>query len=147
MLFISHSSVDNEFVKRLAKDLRELGLNVWLDAFDIPPDADWNASIQDALGRATRVLVVWSKSSVVSPEVYTEVFQARAKGKTIIQVTIEDCKRPSLFDRLQNIVFHQNYAEAFDTLVSFLPVLRKRQRLAELMQILPHNPYPSLPRL
>jgi hypothetical protein len=147
MLFISHSSVDSEFAKRLAKDLRELGLEVWLDAFDIPPDADWNASIQQALGRATQLLVVWSKSSVISSEVFAEVYRAWAEGKPIIQVSVEDCKPPAHFDQKQHIDFRHDYASAFESLISFLPVLRKKQRLAELMRLLPHNPYPLLPRL
>jgi len=143
--FISHSSVDAEFAEILARDLEARGVDVWLDVSNIEPNSDWNESIQSALTNSHYILVIWSKNSVISPEVLAEVFQARAAGKKIIQVFIDDCKRPAVFDRLQNIDFRGNYEEALEKLLGFLPIIRREQRLEELRQLLPDNPYPSVP--
>jgi len=69
LLFISHSSADNEFVKKLSADLKERDISIWLDLLDIEPGSDWNESIQTALSNCTYLLVVWSKASVISPAV------------------------------------------------------------------------------
>lgn len=147
IIFISHSSSDTEFATRLAKDLINRGLHVWLDVFDIAPGSDWNLSIQEALTHSKYVLIVWSKASVISSEVLAEVFQAKAAGKLIIQVFIDDCKRPAQFDRLQNIDFRLDYDEAFSKLFDFFPIARRKQRLKELESVLPANTYPTIPRL
>jgi TIR domain len=146
-IFISHSSLDLDFSKRLARDLKTHGMNPWLDSFDIPPDSDWNTCIQEALIRSAYCVVIWSKNSVASPEVLAEVFQAKAEGKQIIQVSIEDCKRPTQFERIQNIDFRPGYDEAFATLLSFLPIARRKQRLRELKKLIPDNRFPEIPRL
>jgi len=147
MIFIAHSSLDTGFAKTLARDMKQSGVDVWIDVIDIAPNTDWNASIQEALARSHYLLVIWSKSSVISPEVLAEVFQSKSENRQIIQVFKEDCKRPAQFDRLQSIDFQQAYDEAFENLLSFLGKRGKRQRLEELQQVMPYNPYPSVPEL
>lgn len=146
-IFISHSHSDADFAKRLALDLNRRGVDVWLDVLDIEPGADWNSSIQDALKSSPYLLVIWSKSSVISAEVLAEVFQAKVEGKQIIQVLIDDCKPPSQFDRIQNIDFRQRYDDALQVLLNFLPIGRRTQRLKELGVIMPYNPYPTIPKM
>lgn len=146
-LFISHSSSDADFAKRLAWDLRTAGICVWLDVLDIEPGADWRSSIEDALAKSSQLLVVWSRVSVCSPEVLIEVLEAQKQGKLILQAMIDDCKRASVFDQFQNIDFRHNYDEALGRLFEFLPTGRRAQRAKELAEILPANPYPSLPRM
>jgi hypothetical protein len=145
IIFISHSSADVDFSKRLATDLTKGGARAWLDVLDIEPDSDWGLSIQEALARCSNLLVVWSKMSVVSSEVLAEVFEAKANGKQILQVFIDDCKRPAQLDRLQNVDFRTNYDDALRRLIDFLPITRRRQRLKELELVLPPNPFPTIP--
>ena len=132
---------------KLASDLTSHGVAIWLDFQNIEPGSDWNESIQIALKKSSHVLIVWSMNSVASPEVLAEVFQAKYEEKTIIQARIDDCRPPAQFNKFQSINFHQDFKKAFDTLISLLPHLEKSQRLKELRQLLPQNPYPKLPQL
>ncbi|SRR6266436_9974913 len=147
LLFISHSSFDTKFVKKLAMDLQARGVSRWLDVLDIETGEDWNDSIQDALRNCTYLLVVWSKKSVRSPEVLAEVFQAKSQDKEILQIIIDECKRPAQFTRLQAVDFRGNYEEAFEKLVSFTPLAKRKIRLKEFEALSPANPYPRLPQL
>jgi len=146
-LFISHSSFDKKFVKKLAMDLQARGVSTWLDILDIEIGKDWYDSIQDALRDCTYLLVVWSKKSVRSQEVLEEVFQAKSQGKEILQIIIDECKRSAGFTRLQAVDFRDNYEEAFEKLLSFLPLAKRKIRLKEFEALSPVNPYPRLPQL
>jgi hypothetical protein len=45
-VFISYARADGEdFAHRLYDDLEADHINVWLDTYDIPPGADWDAKI------------------------------------------------------------------------------------------------------
>lgn len=48
-IFFSYSRSDSEFVLKLAKDLRDAGVSIWLDQLDIAPGSHWDASIEKAL--------------------------------------------------------------------------------------------------
>jgi hypothetical protein len=43
-LFICYARQDQEFVLKLAANLKELGVPVWLDQWDIPASTDWDQS-------------------------------------------------------------------------------------------------------
>lgn len=127
--------------------MKTRGVRVWLDVADIPPNSDWNAAIREAVAASARLLVVWSKESVVSPEVLAEVFDANAQKKEIVQVVVEDCKPPSQLSRFQSIDFRRDYDSGLTQLLDYLPVGRRAQRVKELTSVLPDNPYPHVPRI
>jgi hypothetical protein len=53
----------------LARELKERGVGVWLDQWDIPAEADWDKTIDQALRDCDRLLIVLSPASVQSGEV------------------------------------------------------------------------------
>ena len=57
-VFLSHSSKDKPVVRPLAERLRADGLRVWLDEWELRPGDHIQASIEDALERSLRVLVL-----------------------------------------------------------------------------------------
>ena len=48
-VFICYSRKDEDFVLKLATNLKNQGVPVWLDQWDIPSGANWNRTIEKAL--------------------------------------------------------------------------------------------------
>ena len=65
-LFLCHSSKDKEFVRRLASDLKELSVRVWLDEWELEPGDSLHDCIGSALQESAYVGVVLSPDSVAS---------------------------------------------------------------------------------
>ena len=64
------------------------GLDVFWDQA-VPPGQDWDGWIRSKLSRARVVVVLWSKTSVASPNVRHEAMIARDAGK-LVPVLIDD---------------------------------------------------------
>jgi hypothetical protein len=105
LVFISHSSLDTEFVEReIIPLLTRDGVEVWYSKENIETAAEWEKQIKLALGACDWFLVVLSPNSVVSDWVQSEVDWAldRRKGK-IIPVLYQDCDPTELHLRLRLI--------------------------------------------
>src|SRR5882672_1552101 len=67
-VFLSHASEDKEFALDLASHLRERGVDVWLDRWEILPGDSFVAKIFDeGLAQAKAVIVIISRHSVTKP--------------------------------------------------------------------------------
>jgi hypothetical protein len=123
--FVSYSRADSEFALKLASDLRANGASIWLDQLDIAPGARWDSSIEDALRRSARVIVILSPKAVASQNVLDEVSFALDEGKTIVPVLVETCTVPMRLRRLQYVDFTPGYDAALGRLLGTLGVARK----------------------
>jgi hypothetical protein len=65
-IFISHSSTDKPFVRRLIKRLEEEGFHAWLDEKELLVGDPLSEQIAEALRRARVVIVVVSPTSIRS---------------------------------------------------------------------------------
>jgi hypothetical protein len=105
-IFLSHSHADNRFVRRLAKDLTQNGIRIWLDEAEMMVGDSLIEKISKAIDETDYVGVVLSKSSVKSRWVKKEVSIAmtkeiRGRQVTILPILLEDCNVPSyLSDRI-----------------------------------------------
>ena len=86
--FISYSRVDSVFVLRLAKDLRNAGIPIWLDQIDIVAGSRWDQAIETALASCTAFIVALSPESIASVNVMDEVSFALEEKKSIFPVLI-----------------------------------------------------------
>jgi uncharacterized protein YecT (DUF1311 family) len=120
--FFSYSRHDSEFTLKLAGDLKSAGANVWLDQLDIAPGQRWDRSVEDALNRCPRMLVVLSESSVDSTNVLDEVSFALERQKTVIPILYRDCVIPFRVRRIQYIDFRTDYAHGLKELLKTLGV-------------------------
>lgn len=100
-MFLSYKREDAARVRKLAAALRMSGLDVWWDD-DIPPSAPWEATIENALGDASTVVVCWSPASIASENVRSEARVAREDGR-LIQVFIKPCSPPLFFGERQAV--------------------------------------------
>lgn len=71
-IFISYSSLDSEFVEKLAADLKSQDIKVWLDKWDIELGANVTEDISNGLEESRFLLVVITKNSLKSKWVKEE---------------------------------------------------------------------------
>jgi hypothetical protein len=117
-IFFSYSRLDSAFALRLAKDIREEGVEIWLDQLDIPAGARWDVEVEKALVEASCVLVILSPSSIISENVQDEISFALYAGKKILPVMLEECVAPFRLRRLKHIDFSKNYAEGLEEILT-----------------------------
>jgi hypothetical protein len=108
-VFVSYSRDDSPFVQRLVRDLRHHHVPVWLDQDDIPPGVSWDDAVEEAIEKATHILVVMSKTAMASQFVRHEIHFAHGEGKKLIPVRIDDCSPILLLRGLHYIDFPDDY--------------------------------------
>src|SRR5262245_11632924 len=92
--FFSYARKDAAFVLRLAKELREVGINLWLDQLDILGGQRWDRAVEAALQTCQDMIVVLSPEALASNNVMDEVSYALEEGKTVIPILLHSCTIP-----------------------------------------------------
>ncbi len=118
--FFSYSRKDSEFALRLAEGLRSAGAFVWLDQLDIQGGERWDSSVEDALTKCPRMLVILSPDSVASTNVMDEVSYALEEKKTVIPILYRACKIPFRLRRVQYIDCQSDYNRGLRELLTIL---------------------------
>jgi len=123
LVFISYSRKDDDFVLPLCKKLKEAGVEIWLDQWDIAPVDNWNKSIDDALSKCKRMLIILSPDAVDSDEVQGELYTFFKEKKPVIPIVYRDCRIP----RRLNLIQHMNFTSSD---------LGDKTKIAELVKII-----------
>lgn len=87
-IFLSYSSKDRAVAERIQAGLSNAGYDVFWDQ-NTPPGIDWDTWIRGQLKDARCVIVLWSKTSVSSPNVRHEAMIGRERAK-LLPVMIDD---------------------------------------------------------
>jgi hypothetical protein len=122
-VFISYAREDQEFVLRLANELRTRGISIWLDQWDILPGADWDQSIDRALHESERFIVILSPAAVTSRQVRAEIQAAVDTAKAVFPVLYKDCEVPRVIRLYQFLDFRDDH-EYSQTLKRLAEALR-----------------------
>ena len=98
-IFLSHSHADNAFAQRVAKDLRQAGVRVWIDEAEIKVGDSLIERIHDGIDKMDFVAALISAKSVKSPWVQKELDVAmnqEIKGRRIkvLPLLLEKCDLP-----------------------------------------------------
>ena len=120
--FFSYTRKDSEFVLKLAKELRAVGANLWLDQLDILGGQHWDSTVEKALKSCKGMIAVLSPESVASDNVMDEVSYALNEGKLVVPVLIRPCNIPYRLQRLQYIDFTADYETGFTQLLRALGI-------------------------
>jgi hypothetical protein len=124
--FISHSSQDKPWVRRLVDDLERHGLSVWLDERRMRIGDSIVGEINRALCAADRLIIVLSRHSVASAWVDNELEYAlmaekkRSEGMRILPIRLDDCEIPPLLRGRLYADFSRDYDVAFRLLLDGL---------------------------
>lgn len=106
-VFLSHSSVDKRFVRRLALDLLQRGFAVWFDEWNIRPGARLSDRIAGAVTSSSVVIVVMSEAMRSSDWVDREIehalnMEAEQDREVLLPIRIDAAALP---DRLTDRVY------------------------------------------
>lgn len=88
-VFISYSRSDTPYIDHLRKILNDAGFQVWMDKQDIIGNARWLDEIFDGIETATKFIFCFSSHSMTSFVCQLELAHARALGKPIIPVMLD----------------------------------------------------------
>jgi hypothetical protein len=98
-IFLSYATEDRARAKPLAEALQLRGWSVWWDR-KIPLGQSFDKVIEDALGAASCVIVLWSQSSIKSDWVRSEASEGKRRG-VLVPVLLDAVDAPLAF-RLLN---------------------------------------------
>ena len=87
-VFISFSSKDKKFAEKIYDRLESQSVSSWISTRDIPPGADYQACIVNAISDAELVLLVFSSNANASNEIAKEL--SLSSKKMVVPVRIED---------------------------------------------------------
>ncbi|GAB2811677.1 TIR domain-containing protein [Ferruginibacter profundus] len=121
LFFISYTRTDATFALQLAKDIKNAGINLWIDQLDIAAGARWDLEVEKALKSADGILVILSPQSVSSNNVLDEISYAFDEGKRIIPIHLAACEVPFRIRRLQYVDFSTDYNEGLTHLLQQIP--------------------------
>lgn len=122
-IFISHSSKDKDFVRKLAKDIETLGHTPWLDEWEIKIGDCIASEIEKGIERADYIIVVLSPNSIssgwVDREWKSKYWNEVESGHIqVLPILIETCKIPLLLRTKKYADFRENYSTSLVTLMS-----------------------------
>src|SRR5258708_11851078 len=98
-VFISYARSTAKHAQAVAEALRALGYSVWRDD-DLPSHRAYADVIQEQLGSAKAVVVIWSAEAVKSQWVRSEADRARGENK-LVQLCVDQARLPMPFDQIQ----------------------------------------------
>ncbi|MBF0430523.1 MAG: toll/interleukin-1 receptor domain-containing protein [Fibrobacteria bacterium] len=118
-VFLSHASEDKErFVNNFATSLRQNGVDVWLDKWEmLPGDSLVDKIFEEGIKSAEAIIIIVSKYSIIKKWVKEEInagFVSRMKnGTKLIPVIIDDCEIPgplnsTLWIKIKNLEDYEN---------------------------------------
>jgi len=123
-VFISYSSVNADFVHRLAADLLKRQTPVWLDAYELAIGDDLVTRLLNSIEQSSYVLIVWS-GQYNQTQWTTKEFQAvlekerRDNKKYLIPVVIDETPLAAELSGRITLDFRTGYLSALNKLTLF----------------------------
>jgi hypothetical protein len=122
-VFICYARNDQNFVLELATKLKEHGVPVWIDQWDIPPSTDWDQAIDEAVDHCAHFLIVLSPAAIESREVRGELRLALDKNKPIVPVLYEPCDIPRQLRLIQYVDYRNRGPDDATALAQVLGIM------------------------
>lgn len=120
-VFISFASPDQAITVQLDNYLSQNGIITFFSPKSILPGANWQQEIENALNRATHLLLMMSSASMpYRREVHLEWSKFEQLNKPIIPFLIQTCKSHYRLATLQHIDARTNFAQALTVLLNRL---------------------------
>ena len=121
-VFISYAHEDEELARKIAYDLDQRGIKVWIDFREIKIGDSLTAKISEGIRQADYVLVLLTKSSVESTWVTREVQAAFQKDsasaeRVLIPAVYGDVQLPPFLQDLRYADFSASYDNALNEII------------------------------
>ena len=118
-IFLSHSSQDNGIAGQVKVRLEQLGhRSIFLD-FDpdgIPPGRDWEKELYAKLRECRAVIILCSHASMASRWCFAEITHAKALGKSVFPIKIDDAQVDRILTSAQVIDATAGWDQAYQRL-------------------------------
>ncbi|MBF0378023.1 MAG: toll/interleukin-1 receptor domain-containing protein [Desulfamplus sp.] len=137
-VFLSYSSKDKQFAQKIAQDLKDSGIKIWLDEWEIRVGDSISQKIQQGLEDADFIAVLLTCHSVdsgwVQKEWQSKINEEIKDEKTVIlPLKVEECKIPVLLKDKKYADFSRNYESAIQELIQTIkgnsPVKQKNSNI------------------
>jgi hypothetical protein len=128
-IFLSYRTNERNFALKLATDLKNSGVHIWMDILDIKPGDDWMKGLQDAIDTCVGMIAVLSPDYIASKYCRRELKRADSRGIPIYPIMLRALKDeqdwPLEIQEKQYISFvdwqdNSGYRNQFDTLMNVL---------------------------
>lgn len=121
-IFLSHTSIDKPFVEKLAKDLENIGINVWYDKYEIKVGESILWKIDEGIRESEYLGIVISKEALKSEWVKTEISaawqkQVEQKGNFVLPIYYRECEMPLFLQGIKYADFRGDYKQGLSDLV------------------------------
>jgi sulfatase modifying factor 1 len=125
-IFVSYAHQDSHFARRLAQDLRQQGLSVWIAPDSIRPGEKWVEAINRGLDESGVFVLALTPNAVESRWVKDETHVAielNAEEKLrFMPLLVKPCDIPPLWRVHQQINFHNAYYSGLSELLATLGI-------------------------
>lgn len=108
-VYFGYHRNDELFALELDTELRQKGVNVWMDTIDIDPDEDWTYAVETALNRSGVMIMVLSPYAVDDLQIQREATIFLELGKVVIPVIHEPCNYEAYDLMVEPIDFSENF--------------------------------------
>jgi hypothetical protein len=92
--FLSHSSVNTETARRIARSLAAADLNVWIDRSNLRVGSLLRSELQQAISRSRVFVLLWSRAARHSPWVKAELLTAFHSNRFILPCLLDGTSLP-----------------------------------------------------
>lgn len=137
-VFLSHNHADKPFVRKLALDLENHGVECWLDEAEMRIGDSLIQKIREGIDNVDFFAVVLSPNSIEAPWVTNELdvamnHQIRGKSIKVLPLMLKECEPPGfllgkLYGDFQD---ESKYEESFKVLLNSIGVVFNRHAMNE----------------
>jgi hypothetical protein len=129
--FLSHSSADKPFVRKLSADLVAAGIDVWLDEQTIFVGDSITEKIGQGLAQSDFFVILLSDKSVQSEWVRKELNRAivqevENRRVTVLPVRLSSCEVPEMLKDKKYADFRTSYKDGLRDLINTMKVVKPR---------------------
>ena len=129
-LFLSHSSQDKPFVKRLAQDLNNCGVDAWIDEWELQIGDSLHDVLSLAMTQSKYIAVIISSSFLKSKWANDELKRALSLERQqeyplVLPLVYEDAPMPAFIEERVYIDFQSDYYSALTRLVGMIHKISK----------------------
>jgi len=89
-VFISHSAKDVDWARSFAQALKERGVTVWFDEFDVRPGESLRDAVEAGLRSSDVLVALLDADSSSKPNLFFELGAALGMGKRLVAIVPKD---------------------------------------------------------
>jgi nucleoside 2-deoxyribosyltransferase len=89
-VFISHSARDADWARSFAQALKERGVTVWFDEFDVQPGESVRDALEAGLRSSDVLVALLDAESPSKPNLFFELGAAIGMGKRVVAIVPKD---------------------------------------------------------